>query len=79
MKVDRNSKYLRLDGEDGATLDVCYDNRGDPYRAGATLSVRDEAGFVSVFLESHEVKQLRDLLNNLYPPNRRPRGVMPWN
>ncbi|WP_062120314.1 hypothetical protein [Aureimonas sp. AU40] len=70
MKVERNG-YLKLRGEDGEELTVRYDNRGDPYREGTTISLdlpERWENISSVFLETREAIELRDLLNKLYPP-----------
>jgi len=60
---------LTLQGEDGATLTFGYENRGDPYREGVEFSVDDPRNgkYVHVFVEEWEAKQLRDVLNKLYP------------
>lgn len=55
--------------EEGHTLRVSYSNRGEPYREGIDIDLNlpnDQYGG-SLFLEDHEAKQLRDLLNRLYP------------
>jgi hypothetical protein len=69
MRIDRGIKRVDFEGEDGDTLSVHYDNRGDPYRQGVTLDLRnaDTQDSVGVFLESREACELRDLLNRLYP------------
>lgn len=68
MKVDRNSKTLLLQGEDGETLAVMYDNRGEPYREGISVEFHDRDVALGVFLHKEDTVALRDLLNRLYPP-----------
>lgn len=67
-KLDKTS--VRFAAEDGDELRVVYDNRGDPYREGITLSLDRSSGDYGahLFLEQDEARQLRDLLNSLYPP-----------
>lgn len=61
-------KSLRLRGEGGDELIASYDNRGDPYREGVDLRILNGYDtIVSVFLDDHEARSLRDLLNRLYP------------
>lgn len=47
-------------GEDGDILSVHYDNRGEPYREGITLSFLNEftQESIGVFLRNHEVQDL---------------------
>ena len=77
MKVNRHTSSLHLDGEDGSALVVRYDNRGDPYRQGVTIELREAGSFsareVTVFLEGWELEKLRDKLIELCPP-RPPRA-----
>lgn len=52
-------------------LRVTHTNRGEPYRDGMELSLDTEYNnHATLFLEADEARQLRDLLNRLYP--RRP-------
>lgn len=70
MKVDKYSARVAFKGENGEHLSVSYDNRGEPYREGITLQLNEDMDrfrYASVFLEEREVKELRDLLNTLYP------------
>lgn len=67
MKVEHATNEAYFHGEDDAELWVHYDNRGEPYRQGVTLNLKDDCSRVSVFLEKWEVQALRDLLNRLYP------------
>jgi len=69
MKIDRNVKRIEFQGEEGETLVVHYDNRGEPYRQGVTLDLRnsDIEREVAVFLENREACELRDFLNRMYP------------
>lgn len=51
---------------------VAHSNRGEPYRDGIELSL--DTGYnnhATLFLEAGEARQLRDLLNRLYPENKR--------
>jgi len=69
MKVDKYKTRLRLKSEEGDSLTVQYDNRGDPYTEGVVLEVHTayNGKDTSVYLEGSEVKELRDLLLKLYP------------
>lgn len=54
---------------DPSTLDVSYDNRGEPYRKGISLTFEEPrtSGHISVFLEAGEARALRDFIDKLYP------------
>lgn len=67
MKVNDNVRRVVFQAEDGRELHVHYDNRGDPYRQGVTFDLidADSQNSVAVFLEESELRQLRDILNNL--------------
>lgn len=69
MKLDRTKNHVKFIGEDGCSLEIGYTNMGDPYREGIELRLDDGGHERSpyIFLEEHEVKELRDLLNRLYP------------
>ena len=68
MRAIRNVGRLELRGEEGDSLTVTYDNRGEPYREGITLSLSDGAMTeAAVFIENREACELRDLLNRMYP------------
>lgn len=70
MKVmEKNSVHVTFDGEDGAELLVSYDNRGEPYREGISLTLNEtnKPHRSYVFLEGYEARQLRDLIDRLYP------------
>lgn len=65
-RLDIESVKFRAD--DGHELRVTYDNRGEPYREGVTLYLEKDYNFgAHLFLEDAEARQLRDLLNKLYP------------
>jgi len=68
MKFERQQSAT-FRGEGGDCLRVHYDNRGDPYREGLTFDLTENEydHVVSVFLEGFELRQLRDLLNKMYP------------
>lgn len=70
MKIVHGVKPLVLTGEEGETLELRYSNMGEPYREGAdiTLSLSNYRTLNSVFLETSELIQLRDKLNELLPP-----------
>ena len=68
MKIDKYKKKVSFQAEDGEFLDVEYDNRGEPYREGISMSFNGCDLFVSLFIEGREAKELRDLLLYLYPP-----------
>ena len=53
--------------EDRATLEVRYDNRGEPYRKGVSLWLTDARGNVGVFLEVNEAQKLAFVIDQLYP------------
>lgn len=65
MKLTLQSSNPSEDGR----LEVYYDNRGEPYRQGISLSVErpDLQETVNIFLETYEGRALRDLLLKLYP------------
>jgi hypothetical protein len=69
MKVDRMKQRVEFRGEDGCSLEICYSNMGEPFREGIQLSLDegDHERSPYIFLEQHEAKELRDLLNRLYP------------
>lgn len=70
MKVLSETKItFRGEGAlgDPATLEVQYDNRGEPYRRGLSLYFMDGHHAAGVFLEVDEAKRLRDLIDKLYP------------
>lgn len=54
---------------DQAQLEVSFDNRGEPYRRGISLTFEDQRSIshTSVFLDEREAGSLRDLIDNLYP------------
>jgi hypothetical protein len=69
MKIDRMKQKVKFLGEDGCSLEVTYSNMGEPFREGVQLHL-DDGDFKrspNIFLEQHEAKELRDLLNRLYP------------
>jgi hypothetical protein len=53
-------RYESFSGEGGDSLVVRYDNRGEPYRSGASIAVYDsnELAEASVFLERIELERL---------------------
>lgn len=59
-------KPVMFYGERGATLEFCYDNRGEPYRQGVriTVSLTGKPGedFVSAFFEEREVAALSEAI-----------------
>lgn len=63
---------ISFEAEDGHQLRVGYDNRGEPYRDGVTLSLEMGGGEYGghMFLEMSEVNRLRDLLNSISPPRK---------
>ena len=67
MRVMREHQRIEFHGEDGDTLAVHYDNRGEPYREGITLDLHNgetQQG-VSVFLTKREARDLCILLNHI--------------
>ena len=67
MKIDWNIPTLKIQCSEGE-LSLYHDNRGEPYRDGVTLLVEDGHSYeksCGVFLEHHEVRALRDRLNQL--------------
>lgn len=68
-RFDRYDAVVKFRGEDGSSMTARYDNRGEPFRQGVTLSLdeADDRYVASVFIEDREAKELRDLLNKLYP------------
>lgn len=69
MRIQRVAP-LELIGEDGESLRVEWDNRGEPYREGVSLTFEDGKAHLMVFLDTEETKQLRDKLNELLPPGQ---------
>jgi hypothetical protein len=72
MKVDRHTHSAVFRGEDGDTLRVTYDNRGEPYREGVSLTLTESdrrPADVSVFLEEREMCEVRDLFIRLSEPD----------
>lgn len=69
MKLDRMKQRVKFLGEDGCSLEVSYTNMGEPFREGVQLYLDEGIHERSphIFLEQHEAKELRDLLNRLYP------------
>lgn len=84
MKIEAPRNKLTLqsgDPENDGRLEVYYDNRGEPYRQGVSLSLerRSFDQCANVFLESWEGRALRDLLLKLYPlqmPPVAPDGIL---
>lgn len=62
MKIVRLKKRV-IRAEDGQDLVLEYDNMGEPYREGCSMTIGDQRAF----LESHKAIELRDLLNEMYP------------
>lgn len=67
MKVDKYKQRAEFRGEDGERLEVNYANRGEPYREGIDIALYENRKLSYIFLEDREAKELRDLLNRLYP------------
>jgi len=68
-RLEKTVNSITLRAEDGSSLRVGYDNRGEPYRKGVSLYL-EEPGYTrmcGVFIEDWEARELRDLLNMLYP------------
>jgi hypothetical protein len=71
MKLDSTRKVVtfRTSPDDG-TLTVRYANQGDPYSQGIQLELSNGWGGdlqATVYLETWEMRALRDLLNKLLP------------
>jgi len=60
-------KSVTFNGEDGGSLQVSYDNTGEPYRQGISLWLHAGSRIAGVFLEEAEARKLRDLIDTLYP------------
>lgn len=67
MKIQKDKKRVRFDAEDGGFLEVSYTNMGEPFREGVQVALEHDGKLSYVFIEDYEAKQLRDLLNHLYP------------
>ncbi len=68
MKVKMNMDAAEVfEGEDGSTLSIYYDNKGEPFREGASFDLQQDNQQVRVFLEESETKRLRDVLLKLCP------------
>ena len=66
---DKYEKHICFTAEEGDQLVVAYDNRGDPYREGISLSLHepDKAWRSHVFLNKQEALRLHDLIQVLFP------------
>lgn len=68
MKLVREAR-VRFFGEgplsDRATFEVRYDNRGEPYREGATVCIESGSETMSAFLTTQELKDLHACLGQL--------------
>lgn len=71
--LDRVTTYVEFLGEDGASLRVGYDNRGEPYRQGITLCLEAPGNHGSkyVFIDEREAKQLKVLIETIFPEKKR--------
>ncbi len=67
MKIDKHREKVIFRAEEGEELEISYDNRGEPFREGLSISLDGNESHVSLFIEKREARLLRDLLNNLYP------------
>jgi|GEM_PF-2787437 len=66
MKVNRHIGAKIFRGEDGDSLTIRYDNRGEPFREGVNIELQDDDyNGVSIFLDERELKELKDFLNDL--------------
>ena len=70
MKVVRDISKIIAYGENGEELRLTYDNRGEPYREGASVSLTIDKGeyhseLCSVFLEHRELVEFRNAVNKL--------------
>lgn len=74
VRLDREKRRVCFESEDGGSLEVSYTNMGDPYREGIAVALEDGDQFSYLFIEKDEAKQLRDLLNHLYPLEERKVG-----
>jgi hypothetical protein len=75
MKVrEKHEAHVCFSAEEGDQLVVAYDNRGDPYREGISLTLHepDKPYRSYVFLNKTEAGDLRDLINRLFPPRTLP-------
>jgi len=62
------SGSLRFADEDGGALYVRYDNRGEPYRDGVSVSLEVGDNDANVFLESFTARSLRKTIVDVYGP-----------
>ena len=69
MKVSRKYKTVFEGGED-ENLIIQYGNRGEPFREGLSFNFKDLDDNIIVFLNTSELRELRDLLNQLLPPDK---------
>ncbi|WP_199097168.1 hypothetical protein [Dyella sp. ASV21] len=67
-QIDKFSAHETFTGEDGDSLRVSYDNRGEPYREGITFAFEEGTKHVDVFIDKYEALRLADLITKLYPP-----------
>lgn len=69
MRMRRIKEVVAESEDEGSRLSVRYENRGEPYREGLTVELHLtsqegwEPAFASVFLDKHEVKKMRDALD----------------
>jgi hypothetical protein len=67
MKIDDYQKRIKFEAEGGGSLEIYHDNMGEPFRDGIGMCLENGEDFVFLFIEKHEAKRLRDLLNRLFP------------
>ena len=68
-RPEEHSLILKCDDESD-TFVAKYTNQGEPFRSGIEIGIvndHDHEKSVFVMLCDHEAKQLRDLLNQMYP------------
>jgi hypothetical protein len=52
---------------DPAEMEIGYDNRGEPYMEGISVSIRCGGQWGAVFVDKREALEIRDLIDRLYP------------
>ena len=67
MKINKELKKVKFESQCGGFMEVQYTNMGEPFREGIQVCLESEKT-INLFIEQTEAKQLRDLLNSLYPP-----------
>jgi hypothetical protein len=64
MYIKRINRVTLTGTDEGTSLSIMNDNRGEPYREGLSFELSDNYGTVSVLLDKYELLKFRDAINN---------------